>query len=877
MSCFLDYSFSVTGDCSNTSSGAFEIEIFGDAPDYSIQWISPSLGTVVLGPGVTGYTQTSLSAGTYSFNIIDSCSPINTVLPVNINISSGTCITISGVENTLCGSDNGSLTAITTNFYGTSEFSLYNSLDELISSASSFDNEFVFDTLSADTYYVVGNDGGGCTGRSETVIVQTSTTVDYGFYVVNDAGCSVNSGKIFITGITGNPPYSYLWSNSQTTQSISGLTQGTYGVTVTDNSGCAISKSAVVLEVPKVGFGAFTSVNPSCVSSDGEITITLTGGTAPYYYSGSNGSTIISFATSVTFTNLPSGIFSVEVTDAALCKFVTSTSLSPAGGFSVASITKNNATCGSNSGSIDPIILFGGSSPYIFQLTKPDGGIISNTVNTNTWQFTNLTEGVYTLTISDQGPCVFTEQYTIENLNIFDFNISLTGTTCGLQNGSVSFELSGQTTPPYTYEINGKSVTNSLTANTFTNLTYGNYTAVITDNTGCSQIKDFTIPSSLNVDFVLFGTNATTGSDGQIDVFITNGEPPFTLEWSPNVNGQTGTTVTNLSGGTYSLKITDNNGCVRQRSVEITGFDLISNRQSYNVCNSNFTNNNVLIKKGIREMLVEGFFDLTSGDTNCILTNSTFEALVTIGGVSSSSEFFTGSTLNDFPGDNLWVSTITSLLLGFEGINNVETDLTNNTIKIITECDYDGGSDVIINLVITYDIACEVCGITPTPTKTPTPTPTTTSSVIVTPTVTSTNTPTVTPTRTPTPTPTSTPGVTPTPTSTPGVTPTPTPTSAPGITPVPSSTPLPSGCVCGIMSPNVFAGCTQGIPYDVTYYKCGEDVPTVESFECTVVAALCVNQSQPDPTADLGLATWIPSGESCETNSDCSGGGQQQE
>ena len=71
MSCFLSYTSSITGDCSNTNSGSFTIGILGDAPDYTIQWFSPTTGTTFLGAGVTAYTQTNLSAGTYSFNIID--------------------------------------------------------------------------------------------------------------------------------------------------------------------------------------------------------------------------------------------------------------------------------------------------------------------------------------------------------------------------------------------------------------------------------------------------------------------------------------------------------------------------------------------------------------------------------------------------------------------------------------------------------------------------------------------------------------------------------------------------------------------------------------------------------------------------------------
>ena len=124
MSCFLSYTQSVTGDCSNSNVGSFTIDISGSAPDYTIEWLSPSLGTIPLGVGVTAYTQTNLSGGTYSFNIIDSCSPTNDVQLVNIYISTGTCVSIINDENTLCNENNGSLTAQNSNYYGYSLFYL---------------------------------------------------------------------------------------------------------------------------------------------------------------------------------------------------------------------------------------------------------------------------------------------------------------------------------------------------------------------------------------------------------------------------------------------------------------------------------------------------------------------------------------------------------------------------------------------------------------------------------------------------------------------------------------------------------------------------------------------------------------------------------
>jgi hypothetical protein len=160
MGCVLNYTRSITGDCLNDLSGAFSLDITGSAPDYTIQWISPYTGTTSLGAGVTNFSQSGLSGGTYTFNIVDSCAP-NTILPVNINVSTGTCVSIVSEINTLCGLDNGSLTASTTNFYSVGSFSLYEMSSGYITSGESLSSTYSFNSLSAGTYYVIANDGGG--------------------------------------------------------------------------------------------------------------------------------------------------------------------------------------------------------------------------------------------------------------------------------------------------------------------------------------------------------------------------------------------------------------------------------------------------------------------------------------------------------------------------------------------------------------------------------------------------------------------------------------------------------------------------------------------------------------------------------------------
>jgi hypothetical protein len=808
MACSLDIILSITGDCSNTNSGSFSVDIYGVAPDYSIQWISPALGTIALGPGVTGYTATSLSAGTYTFNVLDSCSsPSQTSLPVNVNISSGTCVSIIGQQNTTCNFDNGALTAQTSSFYGSADFYLYNTLTGFITSATTGYNTFITPpALSPGIYYVVADDGGGCTGTSETIIIKSSTSLTWGFYIVEDSGCnSVESGKIYVTGLTGNAPFTYLWSNGETTDFITGLTNGTYSVTITDSTNCTLSQSATVGLVPALGIaGILTSVPPSCFSSDGEVTVTVSGGTGPYYYSASTGQINVSFSSSQTFQNIGTGLFSVKVTDAALCSVVGSITVLTPNGFSIVTINTINANCGNN-GKIE-ITLLGGQAPYTYTLVNTNGDTQNQSTNSSVWQFVNLAADTYTLTISDNGACVYTNTYTIATTSPFTLSASTTGTTCNLQNGSVQISISGGT-PPYTVNIGGQLQTIQTSAATFNNLFSGVYAAEIDDAVpGCAQIINFVINTSNNVDFLISGTDANNGNDGTVSAYITQGTPPFTLLWSNNVNGQTGYYLSNLSAGTYSLQVTDSAGCVKTRSVTIDGFDLLSSFQTFNICDSDFENIGELVKKGPKEMLNEGYYDLTSGYTNCLLNQAIFNIVAIIGDVTETSEFYISYALNDYPTDEEYFNALVALLESFDQVAQVNIDSLNNGIQIIAKCEeqYLVATDVTVDVFIEYNISCQYCGLSPTPTPTLTPTQTLTQ------TPTPTQTPTLTPTLTNTPTQTSTLGATPTstptqtltqtltstPTNTPTLTPTltqtltPTPTRTPTMTPTPSADPL---------------------------------------------------------------------------------------
>lgn len=716
MACDLNVSIiSITGDCSNTSIGSFSIDVDGTAPGFSLQWLSPYVTTIPL--TTNPYTFTGLSAGTYSFYVTDSCVPTNgQTSPINVYISSGTCVEILSKTNTTCNLPNGSITVLNNNYYGNVFYELYETTLGLIQGLDSsliISSQATFTQLNPGIYYVVSNDGGGCTGKTESCIIKSSTTLNFGLYTIPNAGCGIDSGSIYITGLTGTPPYSYLWSNNETTSYITGLTEGQYSVTVIDNSGC-IQVGGVLLEkVAPLGITSITDVSPSCFGSDGEVTTFLTGGTAPYYFSGSNGETSITFANSYTFTGLSSGFFEVKVTDAGLCNSTASTSLFTPNSFSVLSVTTNNSFCNNSGGSID-IFLLGGSGEYTYSLTDSLGDTKSVIIPQTSYSFANLSSDTYTLSISNNGACTYSQNYTINNVNLFNLTTSVVGTTCNNSDGSVTLTISSGGTPPFFYQIDNQSVTTSLLSYTFSGLSSGNYFARVIDANFCEQTDNFLIPISSSVNFNLAGFGTSPGeNNGIIYAFITSGEPPFSLNWSNNIpTGQTGYSLSGLSAGTYSLTITDDNGCTQSRDITLYGFRVISSYELFNVSNTNLEFTGELSKRGLQQYLIDGFFDLTSGDTGCLLEEALFEIETTLTGTTKSKIFYTGTTIFEYPSDNEMYDVIRDLVLEFLGINNVVINPLENTIIIESIKNPPIGlfdAQLSISLKINYKINCVTC------------------------------------------------------------------------------------------------------------------------------------------------------------------------
>lgn len=706
----LNYNITVTGDCSNNNSGAFNLFVSAGTPPYTVQFLSPSYAsqTITTQPA----SLVGLASNVYQLRVNDSSLPTNNEFLLNIPISSGVCGSIVAVQNTTCGVNNGSVTGSSTSLYSSTNYSLYDVNNNYLISATTNTNEVVFGQLSAGTYYLGVTDLGGCTAFTQTFIIEESVPLDFGLYAVPNSSCGGTPiGKIFVTGQTGQAPYSYLWSNAQTGSTITGLTSGVYSVEVTDAFGCVLSKSATITDVNSVGLGIFTSTAPTCLQSNGVINMTITGGTAPFYYSASTGDVLVSYSRTFTLSGLSAGQYNFQVTDAGLCQMFAGTTLETPGGITSVTAQGQNSTCSSTNGSIT-VNVVGGNSPYTYTLIYPTGNQLNVSNSQTTQIFNNLSGGTYTVGVSDNTGCSFLEEVTLVAQNKFTISTQVVGTSCNQNNGSVTIFTTTGATLPLDYSVDGVQnvIDTNLTAVTFNNLSSGTRVITVTDADGCVQTTNILVPSSQSLNYSLYSTSCGSGSSGKITAFITSGEPPFSFNWSDNVpNEPQQIQVSGLTAGTYSLTVVDANGCSLTKNTTITCNTNSTSYQTY-VMGAEVFNIQSPTKFGLLQMLNEGFFDLTSGNTSCDLISATFTAKVSVNpsGIIATQNFFTSTSLVQVPTDNQWYDTIRTLLLGIPGVGNVTIDQLNNQITIETSRNNTSleGEEIVIDLVIDYNIIC---------------------------------------------------------------------------------------------------------------------------------------------------------------------------
>ncbi len=371
-----------------------------------------------------------------------------------------------------------------------------------------------------------------------------------------DANCGASNGTATVQIIYGIGPYIYQWLPNVGNKGFqNGLQAGTYTINVTSAVGCIATSTTSIGSGSAPGNVLMSSSNVSCFAgSDGTATANANGGTQPYSYLWSNGET------TATATNLQSGTYNVMVTTANGCTTTASVAIAePATAMSFSASQINLLCNGQNNGSAS-IVISGGTAPFTYAWnTTPVE--TSATIN-------NLNAGNYSVIVTDKKGCSVNSNFTITEPSALIANTSvLKNVSCnGLSDGSASVVVAGGT-GTYNYTWNTNPIQNNQTT---TNLSQGNYVVTITDANNCIATSSVTItqPTVLTVSANGTAVSCYGVCDGKAFANVGGGTSPYIYNWLPA--GFNNSSINNLCAGTYSIIVTDANGCTKNSTFAIT-------------------------------------------------------------------------------------------------------------------------------------------------------------------------------------------------------------------------------------------------------------------------------------------------------------------
>jgi len=449
-------------------------------------------------------------------------------------------------------------------------YTWYEDIGLFLSSEVSDDTTATLSNIPAGTtYLVLVKDGDGIQRALLNIIVTQPPELTLSSSITDITCFGSSDGAIDITVLGGTPPYIYNWVDGTGSGSVaglqnqSGLTAGTYYLTVTDFKSC-ILEDTLTVGGPSAGVsGSISSITHVACFGDatGSVTIAGSGGISPYEYSKDGGA----YQASGTFTNLAADSYTITVKDDNDCTFdVPVTITQPAVALSGSITSQTNVACfGDATGSVT-VAGADGTSPYQYSL---DGGAYQSSGT-----FNSLAASSYTVIVKDNNDCTFNIPVTItQPASGVSGNISSqTDVLCfGDATGSVTVVGSGGTSP-YQYKLGAGGYQPS---GTFPNLSAASYTITVKDNNDCTFDVPVTITQpvsavsgsiSSQTDVLCFG-DAT----GSVTVAGSGGTSPYQYKLDAGSYQASGT-FSLLSAGNYTVTVQDNNLCTFDLPITIT-------------------------------------------------------------------------------------------------------------------------------------------------------------------------------------------------------------------------------------------------------------------------------------------------------------------
>ena len=513
-------------NCNGGNTGAVTLAVSGGTSPYTYSWSNSA----------TTQNLTGLTSGKYKVTITDSKGCTDTT---SATVTQPTAITATAsATNENCNGGTTGAVSLTVSG-GTSPYTYKWSNNATTQNLTG---------VAAATYTVTITDSKACTATATATVTQptaiTATTI-----ATNENCNAGTTGAVSLTVSGGTSPYTYSWSNSATTQNLTGLTSGKYKVTITDSKGCTDTTSATVTQ-PTAITATATATNESCSGgATGSVALTVSGGTSPYTYRWSNN------ATTQNLTGVAAATYTVTVTDSKGCTGTASAMVTQPTAITATATATNESCSGGATGSV-ALTVSGGTSPYIYNWSN----------SAITQNLSGVAAGTYTVTVTDSKGCTGTASATVTQPTAITASATATSENCnGGSNASVSLTVSGGTSP-YTY-----SWSNGATTQNLSGIAAGTYTVTVTDAKGCTKTASATVSapsSSLTASASATGLSCSGVNNGTVTLTVSGGTSPYSYSWS---NGAVTQNLTGLAAGNYTVTVTDSKGCTATASATVAG------------------------------------------------------------------------------------------------------------------------------------------------------------------------------------------------------------------------------------------------------------------------------------------------------------------
>jgi hypothetical protein len=401
---------------------------------------------------------------------------------------------------------------------------------------------FTINNLAPGTYTSTVTDANGCTEGATVTVTGSGTGLTLQGTVQVPAGCNIGgSASVTITNNAG--PFTYLWSNGQTTAVATNLPVGNSSVTVTAvSSGCTGTATINIPQATPIITTIVATTNATCAAG-GTATVSASGGVEPYTYKWSNNQT------TATATNLAAGTHTVTVTDATGCIKITTAVIGQSQGPTVTAQVTVNATC--ITGATATATATGGVGAYTY--------LWSNGQTTAT--ATNLAAGTRTVTVTDANGCAASASVTVVVPDAPTATVAINSSVSCTTGGSATVTASGGVAP-LTFKWSNNATTTAIT-----NIPAGTYTVTVTAANGCTATATTVLTPAATPTVVITASSAANCSQpGSATASASGATGPYTYKWS---NGELTTTAVNLTGGTYTVTATAANGCTATATVTI--------------------------------------------------------------------------------------------------------------------------------------------------------------------------------------------------------------------------------------------------------------------------------------------------------------------